>query len=217
MKKALGVFGVVVLFAMAAAAQDVPRAEAFLGYTYLRANSATNIPAFSANGGGGDFAINFNHAFGFVTDLGIVKNGNLGGFNVNSTVFPFLFGPRYTVRAFERWTPYFQYLLGGAYESSSAPISGVNIPASPSNPIFIPGIGTITSNTAINTRISASQTAFAQALGGGLNIKLSKSLSIRPIALDWMLTRFQNYRSDHDNNQHNIRYSAGVDFTFGAQ
>ena len=28
-------------------AQDTPKAEVFLGYTYLRANSATNVPAFS--------------------------------------------------------------------------------------------------------------------------------------------------------------------------
>jgi hypothetical protein len=209
-------FAVVMLFAMAAAAQDMPRAEMFLGYTYFRANSDTNVPAFSANGGGGDFVINFNEWVGFVTDLGIVKNGNIDDLDINSTIFPFLFGPRFTVRKSERWVPYFQYLLGGAYESSSKRID-VEIPAHPSNPIFVPGLGEITDTTAFSARIHASQTAFAMALGGGLNIKLSNSVTFRPIALDWLMTRFQNYRTNDDNNQHNLRYSTGVNFTFGAQ
>ncbi len=48
--------GSVLLFSFAALAEDeAPRMETFLGYTFTRANSATNIPAFSANGGSGQF------------------------------------------------------------------------------------------------------------------------------------------------------------------
>ena len=36
------------------AAQDEPRVEVFTGFTYTRVNSATDIPAFSAKGGGGN-------------------------------------------------------------------------------------------------------------------------------------------------------------------
>ena len=53
MKKSFVVFAAVLLFALTAVAQDVPKVETFLGYTYVRANSATDVPSFSANGGGG--------------------------------------------------------------------------------------------------------------------------------------------------------------------
>ena len=216
MKKGMQVFAMVLTFAMISMAQDMPRAEAFLGYTYTRINSATNVPAFSANGGGGDFAINFNPWFGFVTDLGIVKNGNIDDRNIDTTLFPFLFGPRVTVRTWAGFTPYFQYLLGGVYQSSSARIN-LNVPR-PAQPIFLPGIGEVTGDlTAFSARVSASQTAFAQALGGGINVRISNHVSIRPVGLDWLMTRLQNFRTDEDNNQHNLRYSAGVNFTFGAQ
>jgi hypothetical protein len=55
------------------------------------------------------------------------------------------------------------------------------------------------------------------ALGGGLDIKLSKYVSFRPIGLDWYMTRLQNMRTLGDNNQHNIRYTTGLNFTFGRE
>jgi hypothetical protein len=48
-----------------------------------------------------------------------------------------------------------------------------------------------------------------------LDIKLSKSVSFRPIQLEYFLTLLQNFRSGTDNNQNNLRYSAGINFTFG--
>jgi hypothetical protein len=216
MKRALQAFGVVMLFSITAPAQDMPRVETALRYTYTRVNSDTNVPAFSANGGGGDFVVNFNPWLGFVADLGIAKNGNIDDRNIDSIMFPFLFGPRITMRKSERWIPYFQYLLGGAYTSSSTSVDA-NIAATPIQPIFVPGLGEVTDLTAFSGRISASQTAFAMALGGGFDIKLSRHVSFRPIALDWLMTRFQNYRTQDDNNQHNLRYSVGFNFTLGAQ
>src|SRR5262249_50625618 len=64
------------------AAQDTPRAEVFLGYTYVRVNSATDVPAFSANGGSGQFVLNAGKWLGLVADLGAVHNGNIGGYNL---------------------------------------------------------------------------------------------------------------------------------------
>ena len=61
MSKKITLIGVVLLFAFTAAAQDTtPQMETFLGYTFTRANSATNVPAFSANGGSGQFVYDFN-------------------------------------------------------------------------------------------------------------------------------------------------------------
>src|SRR5882672_10767700 len=106
MKKSITVIGVVVLFALTAAAQDVPQMETFLGYTYVRANSATNVPAFSANGGSGQYVYNFNKWIGGVADIGAVHNGNIHNIHLDTTVANFLFGPRVPVRLWSRVTPY---------------------------------------------------------------------------------------------------------------
>ena len=53
--------------------------------------------------------------------------------------------------------------------------------------------------------------------GGGLDISINKHVSFRPIGLDYYLTRLQNLRTQNDNNQNNLRYTTGFNFTFGAQ
>jgi opacity protein-like surface antigen len=209
MKKSIVLLGMVLLFALAAAAQDMPKMETFLGYTYVRANSATNIPAFSANGASGQFVYNFSKYFGGVLDLGAVHNGNLGGFTIDSTAVNFLLGPRWSFR-YSRLTPYLEALFGGSYIAQSSRVSSiVSTPTTGLVPI-VPG-------QPITSRLVASQTAFAMAIGGGLDIKINKNVSFRPIGLDYYMTRFQNLRSGNDNNQNNLRYTAGVNFTFGAQ
>jgi hypothetical protein len=217
MKMKLTVIGVPLLFALTAAAEDVPRMETFLGYTYVRANSATNVPAFSANGGSGQFVYNFNKWLGVVADLGAVHNGNISGVHLDTTLTNFLLGPRVTLRK-GRLAPYFNVLWGGVYASTSTEFTAVLAPGV-MPPIYIPGAGSVLENLgeAISTRVVANQTAFAMTAGGGLDIKISRSLSFRPIGIDYYMTRLQNLRSATDNNQNNIRYTAGVNFTFGAK
>ena len=56
--------------------------------------------------------------------------------------------------------------------------------------------------------------------GGGLYmvcIKIVEHLSFRPIRAVLVHARLQNLRTRGDNNQNNLRYTAGVNFTFGAQ
>lgn len=135
MKRHFAVIAALALFATVAAAQGVPRTEVFLGYTYVRANSASNIPAFSANGGGGQLDINFGKWVGFVTDLGAVHNGNVGGAHLDSTFGNFLFGPRFNLH-YGRVRPYVQILWGGVEVASSARIYLVDVvPPVVSNPI----------------------------------------------------------------------------------
>jgi hypothetical protein len=218
MRKSIALLAAVLLFGLVAAAQDFPRGETFLGFTYLRMNSATNVPAFSANGGGGQFVLNFNRWIGAVADVGAVHNGNIGGYHLDSTFTSFMFGPRVTIRNWSRVQPYGQMLWGGMYASTSAKIE---VPANPANPIVIPpplvptpqnGTG---STGPVALRASAQQTAFAMALGGGLDIKIKRWLSFRPIGLDWQMSRLQNLRSADDNNQHHLRYTTGFNFSFG--
>jgi hypothetical protein len=196
---------------LTAAAQDVPKAEVFLGFTYTRVNSSTDVPAFSANGGSGQFAINFGRWVSAVADVGAVHNGNVGGFHLDTTLTNFLFGPRISIRKSHRVTPYFQTLFGGVYASTSAQVTtnGVVVPPIV-NPNPLPG-------GAVTLRASAQQTAFAMTAGGGLDIRINHVVSFRPIGVDYYLMRLQNLRSANDNNQNCIRYTAGFNFTFGAR
>src|SRR5215471_11296056 len=100
------------LLATIASAQDYPRVETFAGFTYTRANSASNVPAFSANGGSGQLGVNFNKWVGFVADIGAVHNGNIGDNHLDTTITNFLFGPRITLHR-SRIRPYFNVLFGG--------------------------------------------------------------------------------------------------------
>jgi opacity protein-like surface antigen len=194
--------GSVLLFNFAAVAEEnTPRMETFLGYTFTRANSATNIPAFSANGGSGQFVYNLGSTFGVVADMGAVHNGNIQGISLDSTVANFLLGPRVSARKWSRVTPYFQTLFGGVYATTStaAPVLGLvdGIPAG------------------FNLRATRQQTAFAMTAGGGLDIKINKHVSFRPVQLEYFLTRLHDYRLGTDNNQNNLRFSSGFNFTFG--
>ena len=207
------VIGGVLLAALAATADEMPRMETFLGYTYVRANSAGTLPPFSTNGGSGQFGYNFNKWLGAVADAGAVHSGDIGGAPIDNTTLNFLFGPRVSLR-YPRLRPYFQVLWGAAYlaASSEAPailagsapaIIGVREPLVPGQPI--------------SARLLASQTAFALTAGGGLDIRLNKYVSLRPLAVEYYLTRFRNFRAQNDNGQNNVRYTTGFNFTLGAQ
>jgi len=217
MKRSIALLGAVSLFAFAAAAQDVPKVELFTGFTYTRVNSASNVPAFSANGGGGQFVVNAGRHFGFVTDIGAVHNGNIGGYHLDTTLTNFMFGPRIVMRT-HRLAPYFQGVFGGVRGSTSYPVTvppgTVVLP-----PVVTPVNSTAATNAAgaIGLRAAASQTSFAMAFGGGVDIRINKHLSFRPIGLDYYMMRLQNLRTASDNNQHCIRYTTGFNFTFGAR
>ena len=216
MKRSLVLFAVGLMSAMVAAAQDIPKMETFLGYTYVRANSATNIPSFNAHGGGGQFVYNFNMYLGAVADIGAVHAGDLGGHQSGTTMINFLFGPRLSMRL-RTLRPYFQVLFGGVYVTSSAEITSF---ADPALPIVLPGATlVVAAPPAPQATVSEynQQTAFAMTAGGGLDLRISKHVSFRPIGLDYYMTRLQNLRTAGDNTQNNLRYTAGINITFGAQ
>ena len=202
MKRCISVIGAAVIFVSVAAAQDWPRYETSLDYTFTRFGSATNVRSFNANGGSADFAYNFNKWFSGVIDLGAVHNGNV----LDSTITNYLAGPRISVLRGSRITPYFQVLVGGAYATSSiaAPIAAIAQDA-----------GVIPPGTTI--RATRQETAFAMTAGGGLDIKISKHVSFRPIQVEYFLTRLEHLRTFNDNSQNNVRYSAGFNFMFGGE
>ena len=101
MKKCIAIIGASILTAWTAAADDLPKAGAYLGYQYVRFMPGGIVPDFNANGGGGQFIFNSNHWLGAVVDVGAVHNGNITDFNLDSTFINFLAGPRVSIRQIE--------------------------------------------------------------------------------------------------------------------
>ena len=58
---------------------------------------------------------------------------------------------------------------------------------------------------------SGSDNAFAMTLGGGLDYKLSNRFAIRPVKVDYLMTRFSETVTT-DQTQNNLRFSTGIVF-----
>ncbi len=189
---------------IAAFAQEAPKAEWFLGYNYVRVNSTTKVSSFSSNGGSSQLALNFGKYMSGVFDIGGYHNGVVNGYNIDNTTLSYLFGPRVNIRQ-GRVNPYFNTLFGGIWFGASTAKT------------LAPCTGTGCGSTTTTGRAAGSANAFAMAIGGGLDIKISKHASFRPIGLDYFMTRLKNPVLQDDHNQNNLRYSAGINFLFGGQ
>jgi opacity protein-like surface antigen len=207
MKKTITIIAASLSFALAAVAADNPKMETFLGYDYVRFNPDSGfVPSINANGGSGQFVYNFWKGVGLAFDAGAVNKGVLNGRDVDTTVVHFVAGPRFAYHNHSRFTPYGEALFGGAYATTSTRILGLPIAGSGFDPT-IP----------VSTRLTASRTNFAMMIGGGLDIKFSKHMAFRPLAFDYYLTRVPTFFSGNDVNRNNWRYTAGVNFMFGAR
>lgn len=104
----------------------------------------------------------------------------------SARIHTFLFGPE------ARWpghiSPFVQVLFGGAHTSGSG--------------------GTIANNAQYNTVLSKTDSAFALALGGGIDAKVRSSVWVRLIQLDDLVAHFQS------GTQNQPRVSAGVVIRF---
>jgi hypothetical protein len=211
MKKILYLLPLGVFFGVSLYAQDeAPRADWFFGYSFLRYNSAQTIPAFTANGGISTFAWNFNRHVAMEAELGGYHNGNVNGFQFDSTSFTYLFGPRLSLGRQRRIDPYFHILFGGQYFTTSIAQDSVLI------------VNPLGNTTLSNGRYHTSQNSFSMAVGGGLDIRLSKMFTLRPIQADYYMT---NYSAPNVTDplgtpiiartQNDFRYAAGMSFNFG--
>jgi len=172
----------------AAYAQDTPKVDIFAGYSYVRENPSTSgASGFSLNGGSASIAYNVNNWLSGVADFGGYHNGNILGTNVNGTLSTYLFGPRVSYRHLGRITPFGQVLFGVAHASGS--LSGST------------------------TTVTSSDNAFAMTVGGGVDYNLSHHFSVRPVQVDYLLTRFSETGTGAQ-SQNNLRVSTGVVFRF---
>lgn len=194
-------------------AQEVPKADLFFGYSFLRYNSAQTIPAFTANGAVGTFAWNFSNHFALESELGGYHNGNVNSYHFDTTTFSYLFGPRISLGRSKKVDPYGHVLWGGQYGTSSILSSSILV-VNPQASTHLSSDG----------RYKVSTNTYAMAIGGGLDIKLSRAVVLRPLQVDYYETGFEAPditlppgTPSTAGNQHNFRYAAGIAFNFGGE
>ena len=176
------------LFGVAAHAQDNPKVDIFAGYSYFRENPSTSgVSSFSLNGGSVSAAYNVNSWLSGVADLGGYHNGNILGTNVSGTLSTYLFGPRVSYRHLGRLTPFGEVLFGVAHANGS--LSGST------------------------TTLTTSDNAFAMTFGAGVDYRISHHFALRPIKVDYLLTRFPETGLGTQ-TQNNLRVSTGIVFRF---
>ena len=202
--------GIALLMGETALAQEYAKWEESLDYSFARGNPANVGKPFSLNGGGGALVYNFNGFIGVKLDLQgygsttrtvnnfVVVNPEgvatvVNSASVQSNLFTYMAGPQLRIPA-HTFKPFAEFLFGGALTN------------------FHGNLVTTTGTTNVNP----TNNAFAMAVGGGLDIRVNKTISIRPFQMDYLLTRLGiSLIPGGNHNQNNFRYSAGINLTFG--
>src|SRR5271163_4635485 len=174
-------------FALPAKAQDVaPRFEAYAGYDYTRFNVNADVPGIAPsaayNGNGGGGQFEYN----VNRWLGAV--GDLGGFIATSSGSGAFAGAGFT------------YLFGPRVNFRRGKVA-------PFAQILFGGVRT-TDGIAQST---GTENNFAMTAGGGIDFKVSKHVSVRPVQAEYLMTKIPN---GLNNRQNNFRFGAGVVFRF---
>lgn len=194
------------LIGASAYAQDVPKVEIPVGFSFVNVHpSIPQITSFNLFGGGGEFDVNFGQYFGIKADfMGYTQGTGLKNQihdkfpdytgSVNGNVFTYMFGPQIKKHT-GNFQPFGEVLFGAMHTNAYAQI-----------------------NDAINgttTNASNNNNGFAMAAGGGIDYKITPTISFRPVQVDYLLTRFTINNTTKTNNQNNFRYFVGIDFTLG--
>jgi opacity protein-like surface antigen len=184
---------IIAAFAGTLCAQEspaTPRIEVGLNYSLLHSTSPTDQTSADANGGSGYLVYNLNRIVGVVADFGAYRDSGVHGTFNGETTFTYLFGPRFTWRRWQRFTPYTQFLFGGA-----------RISADVSNPA--------------GSSASIDDNSFALAAGGGIDIALTRHISIKPVQIEYLMTQASQFVGSSGYVQNGLRYSAGIVFRLG--
>jgi len=203
--------GFVLLFGTAALAQDTPKIEAPVDYSYFRFNPENSgiVPAFSLNGGGGGIAVYLNSWLGIEGDLqgygSTTHNFNFPpgkvaacpdgcSIHAQGNLFTYNVGVILKKRA-GKFEPFFETLFGGAHSNVYGNL-------------FADCVGCLVGAK------SPSNNAFDFMIGGGIDIPFHQHIAIRPVQVDYVLTRFGNAFTTGNQNQSNFRYLGGIVFRF---
>jgi len=183
-KLLVSLFACAVLFATAAKAQDESKIDIFAGYSYLRVNPSTStLGSYGLNGGSASVAYKATPWLSAVADFGAYTNSSVFNSGSSGTASTYLFGPRVSLHHIWRIHPFAEALFGVSHGNAN---------------LFD------TAN---------SHNAFAAAIGGGFDFRISRHFSLRPLDVDYLPTRFQEVGFGRQ-TQDNLRASTGFVFHF---
>jgi hypothetical protein len=190
----LTIFTIVVLITLSipATAQEPPDVEVFGGYSFFKADGGGSLHGWNASVAG-----TLSRSFALVADL----SGHYGTQSLradfsdpdfpgtiiaraesNAKLHMILGGPQFSYRKHERLTPFARALFGASRLSTKSTLNFAGI----------------------TREISSADIAFTAAIGGGLDLKLNETVSLRMIQADYVLTRFGS------STQSNARLSVGI-------
>jgi opacity protein-like surface antigen len=193
------VFSLLIIFSAAAStlAQESTKVEVFGGYSLLRADGGSG-PGENLNGWNASINYSLNKIIGLKADFSGHYNDTTltnpftgASTKVDESDFTFLFGPQFSYRKNEKVVPFAHILLGGLRGKTSAAPFDIGFPGFP-----------------MIIDINSTDTAFAAAFGGGLDVKLTKGLAFRLVQADYLLSRFGG------RTQNNLRIGTGLVFRF---
>ena len=168
------------------AQEELSKVELYGGYYYVRFNVNANLPGVAPsatfNGNGGGGQLEYNAN----RWLGVV--GDLGGYGATSTANGALVGGAFT------------YLLGPR----------VNFRRGKITPFAQTLLGGIRTTDGIGQ--SGPENNFAMTVGGGVDFKVSRHVSLRPIQAEYFMTKLPD---GLNNRQNNVRIGAGVVLRLG--
>ncbi len=191
MRRWLFLVAVLFAFPLGSAAQIIPHVAAFGGYTWAHSKfNGINQPGFSLNGWDGSLEVKQFPLVGFVADVSR-QYASPSGIRENQTMF--LFGPQLSVPGFKKVIPY-AHAMAGIIHGTNQVITAC--PAVSPLPFPCPSF-------------SSTGNAFATALGGGIDYKLSGPIWVRVIQADWL---HANLNPDHHTQ---MRLATGIVFRFG--
>ena len=184
MKKSLVISLLLALFATARpikAQEQASKLEAYGGYYYVRfnvnASAAGGAPSETFNGNGGGVQLEYNANHW----LGVV--GDMAGYGATATTNGALVGGAFT------------YLFGPR----------VNFRHGKVTPFAQTLFGGIWTTNGIGN--SGSENNFAMTAGGGIDIKVSRHISVRPAQAEYFMTKIPD---GLNNRQHNLRIGTGI-------
>jgi len=187
----------VTLASLPALAQNYPSVEVSGGFSYLHVQGGGNLYGWDASVAGnlnrwfglaGEFSGHYgsNDAAGTAVFVPGPPSSTTFSISSGSNIYTFLFGPRLSYRKDKRIT-FFGHVLPGFARSGFS----VTVSAPP-----------------FSSHTSGSSTAFAMAVGGGLDLGLTRSFAFRMIQADYVLTHFGG------TNQNNARITTGLVYRF---
>jgi opacity protein-like surface antigen len=183
------------LLPVIATAQETPKAELAMGYSYLNVHpTKAAVTSFNMNGGGIGLVYNVDRVFGLKADFEGYRGNNQvtsGGnvITINPTLFAYMFGPQLKLRS-HKVDVFGEALFGAGHTSASW-----------SQLLHVSG----TSGTVFN-----SNNSFMMEYGAGLDLKVSHHIDIRPVEVDYLYSRYST--NNISSQQNAFKYFVGLNF-----